>query len=284
MVLSVAVVIATVLVLVGPAMAATILVGNSSFESNVVADGAEYGYGGQFTSPASGWQLCYGNNTAETYNPASADFAGADGNGNLPSPALGSQALFNAATSDNDVLMLTRPSGTVKTVMHLDAGEWFTYTVAVGQGLSLHGAPWYGGFSLEVADMTAGGNLFIPQEFHAVGTMGANLQPGQIDTPAPGTFQDFGVVFPADKYIDNDIFNDGDALRVGFVFGMATYMDNVRVSEWSSEADAIAAEAPGGIYINENPSIQPEPSTLVLLASGLIGLLAYAWRKRRHAA
>ena len=25
----------------------------------------------------------------------------------------------------------------------------------------------------------------------------------------------------------------------------------------------------------------PEPSTLVLLASGLIGLLAYAWRKRK---
>ena len=25
----------------------------------------------------------------------------------------------------------------------------------------------------------------------------------------------------------------------------------------------------------------PEPSTLVLLASGLIGLLCYAWRKRR---
>jgi len=25
----------------------------------------------------------------------------------------------------------------------------------------------------------------------------------------------------------------------------------------------------------------PEPSTLVLLAAGLLGLLAYAWRKRK---
>ena len=28
-------------------------------------------------------------------------------------------------------------------------------------------------------------------------------------------------------------------------------------------------------------SVVPEPSTLVLLAAGLFGLLAYAWRKRR---
>ena len=29
------------------------------------------------------------------------------------------------------------------------------------------------------------------------------------------------------------------------------------------------------------PVVTPEPSTLLLAASGLIGLLAYAWRKRK---
>ena len=33
-----------------------------------------------------------------------------------------------------------------------------------------------------------------------------------------------------------------------------------------------------GLY---NPNVIPEPSTLALLAAGLIGLLAYAWRKRK---
>ena len=29
------------------------------------------------------------------------------------------------------------------------------------------------------------------------------------------------------------------------------------------------------------PTVTPEPSTLLLAASGLVGLLAYAWRKRK---
>jgi hypothetical protein len=40
------------------------------------------------------------------------------------------------------------------------------------------------------------------------------------------------------------------------------YMDNIRVTATSPV---------------------PEPSTLVLLSTGLIGLVAYAWRKRRQA-
>lgn len=263
------------------AMATTIAVGNGSFQSDIVPDGGTFGYGA--AAPAAGWQLVYGANTVETYNPTTADFTSAAGNGNLPAPALGSQALFNAATWDNDVCMLTKPSGTPHTAMTLDTGEWYTFTIAVGQGNSLHGAGWYGGYSLEVADLTAGSNLFN-QEFHRVGTTGADLLPGQIDTPAPGTFQDFGIIFPADKYIDNDVFNDGDTLRVGIVFGMAGYIDNVRVTKWDTEAEAIAAESATGIYIEETitpPPAIPEPSTLALLATGLVGLLAYAWRKRK---
>ena len=51
----------------------------------------------------------------------------------------------------------------------------------------------------------------------------------------------------------------GNNLYVGVIIGTGTYADNVRLD------------------ISE----VPEPSTLVLLASGLVGLLAYAWRKRK---
>ena len=34
-------------------------------------------------------------------------------------------------------------------------------------------------------------------------------------------------------------------------------------------------------YVNVNPVSTPEPSTLTLLVMGLIGLLCYAWRKRK---
>jgi hypothetical protein len=214
--------------------------------------------------------VVYGTDTTKivTYNPKSTDFDGAGLNGNLPGPAAGSQAVFNSATADNDCALLSRPTGTNKTAVTLDAGTFYTYTIAVGQGKSMPDGSWFGGFNTLVVDVGSGSNI-TGQEFPG----GAN--------PTPGTFKDFGIVFSADQFINGDTVNDGDALRFGLVIGEQTYADNVRVSQWSSEADAVAAEAAGGVYVDQVPAATPEPSTLALLATGLMGLLAYAWRKRK---
>ena len=48
---------------------------------------------------------------------------------------------------------------------------------------------------------------------------------------------------------------------------------------WDSSECAVAAYAPQLLVSGTN--IVPEPSAIVLLISGLVGLLAYAWRKRK---
>jgi hypothetical protein len=43
-----------------------------------------------------------------------------------------------------------------------------------------------------------------------------------------------------------------------------------------------ANDAPSTVFLSEVPAAPaPEPSAIVLVATGLIGLLAYAWRKRK---
>jgi hypothetical protein len=247
--LAVAAIVATT-VFTGTAMATPISVGNYSFQSNVVADGASFGHG--TTAPAAGWSVQTGNpDSVETVNPTSADFSGAAANGALPSPALSSQALFNAATASDDNFVITRNTGSTETLVTLDAGMQYTYTVAIGQALTLHGAPSFGAFELELYDATAG-KIYL-------WSFGS-------DTPSAGTFKDYTVTFNANDYIGKNGAVGGDALKFGIVLGMQDYADNVRIDEHA---------APVGT---------PEPSTLVLLAAGLMGMVAYAWRKRRRTA
>jgi hypothetical protein len=249
-------VVATIAAMLGFASTVTAEVmppGNYSFEANVVGDGGQYGYG--TINPASGWQTIYKSNETnalETYNPTSADFVGAGGNGTLPAPAAGSQCLYNASTVDDDCCVLSRTSGVNSTKLTLDAGKWYTYTVAVGRSLTLHGATYYGNFTLVVADPNVGAIDVSDFDYHNSGG-NRNIPGGWPDVPAPGTFQDYGGIFCADDYLASGAgFSDGDPLRFGAVMGMQVMMDNVRISEWDTEAEARAAMAPGGIYIDAN--------------------------------
>jgi len=177
-------------------------------------------------------------------NPTSEEFPGAAGNGALPSPADGSQAAFNTSTSDTDIAVLDDPQ--VQPAITLQADKIYTLTVAFGQALNDPvGLGYFAGFGLEVT--TLNGALI-------------NLTPSPADYPAPGTFKDFVLQFNSDDYIGSSKNGPwaGDVLRVGFILGAGTYADNVRL----------------------DISDVPEPSMLVLLASGLIGLSAYGWRRR----
>jgi hypothetical protein len=248
------------------AMATTITIANGSFEANVSGSGTGS------TLPAQAWQVVNGVPTVETLTVDSANFPGGAPDG--------TKALFNYSATDNDVAVLTRTNGTPHTTLTLDAGKFYTFSFDIGNGLVSHPAGYFGGFGAEVAEATAGGSLFN-QEYHGT----------RMDNPAPGTWQVYGAVFSADQFIDNDLINDGDVLRVGLTaLGVGAWLDNVQVTEWSTLAAAESAEIMNGIYANkvtgqydqpQPPAPTPEPSTMVLLASGLFGLLAYAWRKRK---
>jgi hypothetical protein len=240
---------------------------------------------GQSTTYPTGWQPVNGTSAGDNlleYNPTSDDFASAAGdNGKLPSPlgvvkqtygagnvmltqtntlygvgqapTLGSQALFNSSTFDNDCAVL---SDTAWTTISLQANTTYTITIALGQGLFNRAIPadGYLGFGLIVADAGPGySGSMITTEVHNSGQ----------DIPDVGTFYDYAASFNSNDYITGKkgAPKAGDKLRIGINLGSGSYCTDIR--------------------LDASPTVIPEPSTLVLLASGLVGLLAYAWRKRK---
>jgi hypothetical protein len=56
-------------------------------------------------------------------------------------------------------------------------------------------------------------------------------------------------------------------------------VDGADVDIWKLKVGSSLALPPGGAGLSA--SIVPEPGTLILLVTGLLGLLCYAWRKRK---
>jgi hypothetical protein len=243
----------------GAASATSIALINPSFEDpatgtwvpgqdapyDSVPDGQQSPYPAGWT-PASGVDAS--DNLVER-NPTSAEFPGADGNGALPAPALGSQALFNASTFANncgEMFDLAGGSGAKQPVVLLEPYVAYHFTVAIGRNLT---GP-FGGFMLSYADArtSVGTNISFPSD----------------QDPAPGTFKDYSVLIYGSDLITgkSGAPKAGDQLEFGFILGPGAYADNCRL---------------------DNSLALPEPSTLMMLASGLAGLLAHAWRKRKQA-
>lgn len=237
--LTVGAIVAVVALFAGHATATPITVLNNSFESNVVGDGAS-------TTTISNWSKELPDTHLVTYNPTSADFPGAGGNNALPSPADGSQCAYNNSTVPDAISFYNAKKNDT---FLLDAGTTYTVTVAVGQGLALHGGT-FGGISLGFYDLSGAGEV-----------AGNTTLSG---APAPGSFEDFSISFNSDDIIDNENVFAGDSMAVRITLQEQTYVDNVR--------------------IDASPTAVPEPSAFVLLGIGAVSLLTYAGRRRRRTA
>ena len=147
----------------------------------------------------------------------------------------------------------------------LQAGVTYAMTVAVGSALN---GTIFDGFSFGFVDSNAGvGVLIQNNEFPAS------------QNPSPGTFTDFTASFNGSDFINVGKIKQDDAITPLIILGAGAYMDNVRISisETGTATEGILMTPANLVPI-------PEPSTLALLATGLIGLLAYAWRRRMKAA
>jgi hypothetical protein len=88
-------------------------------------------------------------------------------------------------------------------------------------------------------------------------------------------------------------FVEGDVVKLdwGIDGTISAYKNDVQYGSTTVKTEPIQnfGAGPGAgssmsfdvISINQAPPPVPEPSTIVLLATGLLGLLAYAWRKRK---
>ncbi len=233
----------------------SIAVANYSFEGSgeqpSVADGG-------WTTTIAGWTVG-GIGPVVVCNPTESQFAGAAGDGALPAPAEGSQALCNLLTPNYGCLTgiaLDIPAvwqdGTPigNGAGGIQYGLTYTFTVAVGQALDSTGPPLYTGIGFVTPTFGYTQGYWNPD-------WGIN---GYHPT---GGFDDFTASYNFDDMLDSGggVFGPvsvGDSVTPMLYVGLGVYMDNVRVTITDV----------------------PEPSTLLLLGLGAFSMFVSA-RVRR---
>ena len=169
---------------------------NPSFEQDVVGDGST-------VSPPTGWFVAGGTpSNAAVWNPTSADFSTAGGNGVLPGTAQGSQCFTNVATTwSNDVDVITSPSTPVCTLV---ADREYTVTVSLGSPSS---AKIYDGQSIGFIDISAGKALATHDDIFPAGRDWSNMK-------GCGTFGDISFTIKSNDFIGKNGILAGQNLGV----------------------------------------------------------------------
>ncbi|MBN1395108.1 MAG: LamG domain-containing protein [Pirellulales bacterium] len=185
--------------------------------------------------------------------------------------------LMFADEKDYTIEAFIKTSSTLsQTIFSKDVG-WDSYTFRVDQSTGKLALYTQIGTGLSFYPDAKGNTSVRDGEWHHVAiVIDTNADPSltsvtfYLDYEADGTVYFDDVTYQAD-WVNNNMVSDADVWIGDYA---TTSVTNQFVGDISMVRFSDAALTPDQFYV-------PEPSTFALLAAGLIGLLAYAWRKRK---